>query len=266
MPRIVQLTDSHVTARGTLWKEQVDAAGLLRRQVAAVNALAPDLVIHSGDVVEMGPFADGPAEYENAAEILSGLQAPLRVIPGNHDGRDAMRAAFPGQDWTGAPFLNLSLDLQGLHVIGLDSIIEGQTGGAFPEEQAAWLENVLDDRATLIFLHHPPCPMGLPFMDGFGFDGGDRLAQVIAGHRVLRLACGHVHTDVAVHWAGTIVAAAPSSCIHISPDMPAFDALPPGEQRRAEVEALRIRFIDWNEDRLSVKTVPAEPSADTAVI
>ena len=266
MPRIVQLTDSHVTARGRLWKGQVDTAARLKSLVAAVNALSADLVIHTGDVVEMGPLPEGPAEYDQAAQILAELRAPLRILPGNHDGRAAMRAAFPDQVWEGAPFLNLSLDLDGLHVIGLDSVVEGQTSGAFPATQRNWLSGRLDDRPTLIFLHHPPCPMGLPFMDGFGFDGGDRLAQVIAGHRVLRLACGHVHTDVAVHWAGTIVAAAPSSCIHISPDMPAFDALPPGEQRRAEVEALRIRFFDWKDDRLSVKTVPAERSADTAVI
>ncbi|MBB95894.1 MAG: hypothetical protein CML68_15035 [Rhodobacteraceae bacterium] len=266
MTRIVQLTDSHVTARGTLWKDQVDTASRLATEVAAANALQPNLVIHTGDVVELGATPEGPAEYEQAAEILAGLTAPLRLLPGNHDGRAQMRAAFPDQKWDNPPFLNFSTDMDGLHVIGLDSIIEGQTGGAFPQAQVDWLADVLDDRPTVIFLHHPPCPMGLPFMDGFGFDGGDLLAQTIQGHDVKRLACGHVHSDVAVHWAGTVVAAAEASSVHISPDMAAFDALPQGEIRRAGIEPLRLRFFDWKDGVLSVKSVPAQASRAQAVI
>ncbi|WP_428925330.1 metallophosphoesterase [Marinibacterium sp. SX1] len=266
MTRIVQLTDSHITARGTLWKDQVDNAARLRLQVSAVNALAPDLVVHSGDLVEMGPFAEGPAEYDHAAEILADLSAPLRLLPGNHDGRAAMRAAFPEQEWQGAPYLNFSADLDGLHLVGLDSVVERQTEGDFPPAQAAWLGGALDDRPTLIVLHHPPCPMGLPFMDGFRFDNGPALACTIAGHNVLRLACGHVHADVAVHWAGTVVAAADAGSVHIPPDMPAFDALPPEEDRRAGIEPLRLRVFDWQDGQLSVKTLAAEPPAAFAVI
>lgn len=266
MPRIVQLTDSHVTARGTLWKGQVDTAARLRDQVAAVNALNADLVIHTGDVVELGPFAEGPAEYEQAAEILGALTAPLRVLPGNHDGRAAMAAAFPDQSWDGAPFLNMSLDLDGLHVIGLDTVVEGQTPGAFPPAQRDWLASQLDDRPTVIFLHHPPCPMDLPFMDGFAFDGTNDMARTIAGHTVLRLACGHVHSDVAMHWAGTVVASADSSSVLIHPDMPAFDAMPPGTERRAGIEPLRVRVFDWANGALSVKTVFSQPEQIQAVI
>ncbi len=266
MPRIVQLTDSHVTARGRLWKGQVDTAARLKSLVAAVNALSADLVIHTGDVVEMGPLPEGPAEYDQAAQILAELRAPLRILPGNHDGRAAMRAAFPDQVWEGAPFLNLSLDLDGLHVIGLDSVVEGQTSGAFPATQRNWLSGRLDDRPTLIFLHHPPCPMGLPFMDGFAFDGGEALAATLAGRDVLQLACGHVHCDVAMHWAGTLVAAAEPSSVLIPPDMPALDACAPGTPRKAGVDPLRIRCFDWADGALSVKTVFAEPSGMQAVI
>lgn len=266
MPRIIQLTDSHITAKGTLWKGQVDTAARFAEQIDGLAALAPDLVIHTGDVVEMGPFDEGPAEYAQAAKLLDRIDAPLRILPGNHDGRAAMRAAFPGHQWDGAPFLNFSMDLDGLHVIGLDSIIEGQTGGALPPAQADWLARHLDDRPTIIFLHHPPCPMGLPFMDGFGFEGTEAFADLVRGRNVLRLACGHVHVDNAVHWAGTIVASAEASAVHIHPDMPAFQQMPKGQDRTAGLEPQRLRIFDWEDGTLSVKTLPAHPSPDRAVI
>lgn len=266
MPRIVQLTDSHLTALGTLWKGQVDTGVRLATQIDGLAALRPDLVIHTGDVIEAGPTPEAPAEYDHAATLLAGIDAPLRILPGNHDARDAMRAAFPTHSWDGAPFLNFSLDLDGLHLIGLDSVIEGQTGGAFPRAQQDWLSAQLDARPTLIFLHHPPCPMGLPFMDGFGFDGAKALAETIRGHQILRLCCGHVHVDATAHWAGTIVASAEAGAVHIHPDTPAFDQLPKDQPLGVGLEPLRLRIFDWDNGALTVKDVPAIPATDRVLI
>lgn len=266
MPRIIQITDSHVTARGTLWKDQLDTGARLTRMVQAVNRTGPDLVIHSGDVVETGGGPEGPLQYDRAAGILAGLTAPLRLIPGNHDGRSAMRAAFPDQNWTGLPFLNFSIDVAGLHIIGLDSVAEGETGGVVDAARLDWLAGILDDRPVLLFLHHPPCPLGLPFMDGFGFEGTEALARVIRDHNILRLACGHVHADVATGWAGTTVAAAEATSVQIPPDMPAFGDLPEDRPRMTGVDTLRIRVHDWDGTRLSIKTVPAEAAPDQIAI
>src|SRR5690606_18797242 len=51
--------------------------------VAAVNALSftPDFIVHAGDVVN----DPDPAAYALAAEILSGLPAPVYYATGNHD-------------------------------------------------------------------------------------------------------------------------------------------------------------------------------------
>lgn len=257
MVRIVQITDSHVTAAGTRWKSVVDTAARLRAAAAAAQRLAPDLVVHTGDVVETGAGPEGPAEYAAAADALSGLTAPLRLLPGNHDGRDAMRRAFPGQGWDEGPFLGFTMALDGLTLVGLDSVAEGRTGGLVCAARREWLAERLGAGPALVFMHHPPCPMGLPLMDGFGFEGGEALGAVLAARPVLRIACGHVHADVATHWAGTVVAAAEAVSVQIPPDAPPLGAagLPCGT-----LEPLRLRVFDWDGARLSVKTVAAEPA------
>jgi uncharacterized protein len=78
--RIVQMSDIHL--------EEYTEAFFLERMVAETNALAPDLVLITGDFVSRGPRAL-PVAWRAAglgAEILSTLNAPQRFgVLGNHD-------------------------------------------------------------------------------------------------------------------------------------------------------------------------------------
>ena len=78
--RIVQMSDIHLEEYTETW--------FLERMVAQVNALAPDLVLITGDFVTVGPLSL-PVSWRAAgvaAEILSTLKAPQRFgILGNHD-------------------------------------------------------------------------------------------------------------------------------------------------------------------------------------
>lgn len=246
--RIAQITDSHVTAPGTLWKGRVDMAAKLEAAVARLNAIGPDLVVHTGDVVEFG----APEEYAVAAEILAGLKAPLRLIPGNHDARAAMRAAFPGAFGPGA-FLHWSESAAGLTLIGLDTIEEGRTAGRLCPARAAFAAEALAraEGPALVFLHHPPCPMGLAHMDRFVFEGEDLAAGAVAPRPPLRMACGHVHAAAERHWAGTLVSACPALGVQIPPEG--------GEVFGFMLEPAAIRLHDWTpETGLTVLTVPVE--------
>lgn len=74
--RIVQFSDTHI---GTMTRPVRE----LQRLVDAVNALHPDLIVFSGDLVNIRY-----TELDSAAmRILSGLQAPYGVVSsiGNHD-------------------------------------------------------------------------------------------------------------------------------------------------------------------------------------
>src|SRR5215510_2989569 len=91
--RIAQISDLHVKPPGQLAYGRVDTAKALERCVAALNAFrpAPDFVVISGDL------ADTPSveEYQYLVQLLAPLNLPFAAIPGNHDSREMMRAAFP---------------------------------------------------------------------------------------------------------------------------------------------------------------------------
>src|ERR1700692_2267277 len=90
---IAQISDLHIKPPGSLAYGRVDTARALARCVTALNAFKPkpDLVVISGDL------ADTPTagEYEHLKRLLTQLELPFVGIPGNHDSRELMRAAFP---------------------------------------------------------------------------------------------------------------------------------------------------------------------------
>src|SRR6185503_2301349 len=94
---IAQLSDMHIRPEGQLLFDRIDTAAYLERAVAHVLTLdpRPDVVIMSGDLVEAGR----PEEYELLRRLIAPLPMPIYVIPGNHDAREPMRAAFADQGY-----------------------------------------------------------------------------------------------------------------------------------------------------------------------
>jgi Icc protein len=209
---IAQITDLHVTARGLRVFGTVDTNGHLAAAVAHLNALdpRPDLVIATGDLVN-GPK---PGEYEMLAELLAPLAIPLRVIPGNHDDRDSLRALFPTLP-QGGGFLHHTVDDGAVRVILLDTQVAGAVHGELCAERLGWLAARLDEapeRPTLIAMHHQPFTTGMAGLDRIGCRGADAFADLVKGRaNVLGVVCGHVHRPIATRWAGTVAFSAPST-------------------------------------------------------
>jgi 3',5'-cyclic AMP phosphodiesterase CpdA len=91
--RIAQISDLHIKPPGSLAYGRVDTAKALERCVVALNEFnpAPDFVVISGDLADT-PTAE---EYQYLKRMLGQLKLPFAGIPGNHDSRELMRAAFP---------------------------------------------------------------------------------------------------------------------------------------------------------------------------
>lgn len=216
---IAQITDTHIKTAGRLAYRQVDSAQKLRDCVAHLNGLdpRPDLVLLTGDLVDLGR----PEEYALLREILAPLRMPLYAIPGNHDERGALRAAFADQAYLPAgEFLQYVVEAHPLRLIGLDTVVAGESYGELCAQRLAWLDEQLSHeprRPTLLFMHHPPFLTGLANMDWQNCRNGEAFGALVEGHRqVVRILCGHVHRSIHLHWHGVTASIAPSpshSCV-----------------------------------------------------
>lgn len=236
---IAQITDFHIKARGKIAYRVIDTASCLRSAVEAVAALdpAPDIVVGTGDLTDFGR----PEEYALLRELLAPLGKPIYLVPGNHDEREAMRQAFRPEGYlpeTG--FLHYAVENYPVRLIGLDTVIPGESGGRLCEERLDWLDRSLaqaPERPTLIIMHHPPFATGIAHMDRIGLDGAERFAQILARHpQVERVLCGHLHRSIQAPIGRRAIASTAPSTAHqvaldLSPDGPSVFILePPGYQ------------------------------------
>jgi 3',5'-cyclic AMP phosphodiesterase CpdA len=220
MTHVVQLTDLHLCRADAAGEERVRAA------IDAVVALdpAPDAVLVTGDLTDTGEREDA----ERAAELLGALAVPVHVIPGNHDDRDALRAAF-GADGSG--LFRQAIVVGDLRILACDTLVPGRPEGRLGDEQLAWLARELEgapDAPTLLALHHPPVRIGVAAIDALMLAGDDcgRLGALVERHaQILAIVCGHVHRAAGGELGGVPVRTAPSAWRQLALDFAAGDTV-----------------------------------------
>jgi 3',5'-cyclic-AMP phosphodiesterase len=232
---IAQISDLHIKAPGALAYGRVDTAKALERCVAALNEFKPrpDLVVISGDLADT-PTAE---EYEHVKRLLAPLELPFIGIPGNHDSREMMRAAFPEQSYAAQSGpLNQIRHVAGLEVILLDSSVPGKPHGELEAATLRWLDATLGlspQRPALLFLHHPPFQTGIWHMDRQNLLNAGELASIVGKHRRVRLvAAGHVHRATLTTFADVAATICPAPNHAVDLDLgelrePCFKVEPP---------------------------------------
>ena len=233
---IAQITDTHIKLPGRLAYRRVDTAAMLRACVAEIAGLTPkpDLIVHTGDLVDLGT----PEEYAHLREILAGIGTEIIVIAGNHDHRDNLRRAFA--DHAHLPpdgVLQFAVRRGPLRIVGLDTLIPGQGGGELCSARLAWLDATLTaepEVPTLILMHHPPFLTGIAHMDRLGLEGRGAFAQIVARHsQVEAILSGHVHRSIHARVGGRAAMICPSPAHQVALDLTAdgrsaFRLEPPG--------------------------------------
>jgi len=219
---LAQLSDLHI---GAAW-EGVDPRPRLEQVIEAVRSLpnSVDAVVVSGDLTADG----GEEDAQLARQLLDRLDAPVHVLPGNHDLRSTLRGAFelPGE---GDEPIDYSVTVGDLRLIALDSTVPGEDRGDLGAEQLRWLDEELGkepERPAILAMHHPPLSTGIPEWDGINLLAPERaaLATVVGRHPQLRaIVGGHLHRVVSSALAGCPVLSVPSTYLQILPDFDPAD-------------------------------------------
>ncbi len=216
---IAQISDTHILPKLSDEAAAISRADNLRQCIADINRQGVDVVIHTGDSVQNGTAE----EYAYLREILDQLEAPLFLVPGNRDRRDALRTAFADLSYMAGTgdFVNYAVEDYRVRLIGLDTVETGERKGFFGESRRAWLEETLasePDRPTVLFFHHPP--FDVPSMDYVGGyrhpEDATNFAALVTRHRaVVRIMCGHVHCLHGEQWGGTTASSMPSVAVDV---------------------------------------------------
>lgn len=216
--RIALVSDPHIT-RGTA-EDQSQYKGRFDHVIASVNGAQVDLVLIAGDLTEGGR----PEDVGDFQAQIKGFQAPVWVVPGNHDVGDkhipgkkggvtadhvaAFEAAYGPSFW--------SRTFQGLRVIGINSSL---LGSGLPVEADQWkfLESKLDrshKMPTLLLMHYPLF-LHTPDEPGGGYwnvepEPRARLLRLILRSKSVRaVLTGHLHRALAVQTGGVFLYTTP---------------------------------------------------------
>jgi 3',5'-cyclic AMP phosphodiesterase CpdA len=216
MTAILQISDTHIVPVGTMVSGRLETADVLLRLIGRINMIRDqigslDAVLVSGDLSDDG----SDQSYVRFKTLMEPLRLPVHVITGNHDARAPMRRAFADQFPADGP-LDFVQQIGDIHLIGLDTLVEGQGAGRLAPESLTFLANALAEARTspvLLALHHPPFQSGIKFMDKIGLSNRAALGDVVRGHEgPLRIVCGHIHSLMVSDFAGHVAISAPSPC------------------------------------------------------
>lgn len=223
---LVQLTDPHLYADTSEGLYGVNSYQSFAAVVAEAARQPIDLVLLTGDLVH----DESEQGYKNLRRSLQPLNAPIHLIPGNHDDFAFMQTEFN----QGLISCEKQIELGNWQVLMLNSQVPGQVQGHLDETELSWLEQCLDntgDRHSIIFLHHNPVAVDCKWLAPLGLDNAEKLFELIAAYpQVKALVWGHVHQEFSEERAGVRLLSTPSTCIQFKPGVDDFelDYLPAG--------------------------------------
>ena len=228
--RIVQLSDTHLFADPEARMFGVPTRETFRAVLEDVGRLEGGFnhLVLTGDLAQENSLAT----YRALGEQLGEWRPRCRLVPGNHDDREAIREAFADLVPDAGP-VTFSFRAGAWRIIGLDTLLPGDDGGRLDPDQIAWLTGQLAadaDAHTLIFLHHPPAPIGVAWLDAVALAAPDALVDLVRrSPQVEVLCCGHVHQEFEGRIGATALYATSSTAFQfLRDDDEQVDPLPPG--------------------------------------
>jgi Icc protein len=225
---LIQITDTHICA-----DPDAELGGVnTRRSLSAVlqhisaRGARADAILATGDL----SHDSSPESYIALRDALQSLETPVFCIPGNHDDPGTMQRFLAG----GWVVCAETAEFGPWQTLLLNTHVPGCEGGRLGTKRLEEVNEVLgrNPRApTLIVLHHPPVPIGSPWMDAMGLADAPAFLDIIDRNPQIRAVLwGHIHQEFEQSRHGVWFWATPSTCVQFKPGVTHYtcDDLPPG--------------------------------------
>ena len=210
--KMLILTDLHLTVDGA------DIIGLdpwVRFEAALDHALShhsdADAMILSGDLTHYGDAA----AYTRLAQRLKDVPLPVVPLPGNHDKRAPMIAAFPAETEDDG-FFHRIIETEDIRLIALDTLDEAapdKHSGHLCRVRRAWLDQALNTaKRKIVITHHPLALTGFDGMDAIRLRDADLVTEVLKSAGTELVISGHIHRTISGVWRGLPFAIVKSPC------------------------------------------------------
>lgn len=237
--RIAHLSDPHLMRGPLAAQPAANLADAIGRLLSIEPR--PDCVVITGDLADTGH----PDEYGALRTILRRCPIPVHLAAGNHDDPAALIAKFGDTPHLGHRVsASYAVEYPQATLVVTNSWVHDSPAGYLGPDQLAWIDRTLAARPEVpafVCVHHPPLPIGIPFLDGMILTDAAEFADVIRRHpHVTRVLAGHAHRDVSALFAGTLMTVAPST--YRQSALRLHDAKPPGYV--AEPTSFLLHILD----------------------
>ena len=260
MKKLIWLTDLHLVEPHQDWPQGVDPLSRLRVCLDEVRTLHSDAerIVVSGDLVQLR----NPGAYSILRDELERMSMPYRLLVGNHDDRGALMSTFPEINRVEG-FIQAADNLDGARLLYLDTLAaDGKHHGELCPARMRWIGEQVrsaDERPLLIFLHHPPCDIGVPALDRLRLLDSEGLANLVRGRSgTTHLFCGHLHRNVSGLWAGHPFASLKSTHVQFEMDMIGSKLV-----RSNEPPGFGVILIGQSDIVVNYRDVPADATSST---
>lgn len=198
--KILQLSDLHgVDPSDKIGN--IDPLKQLKKAVEHINHYHSNasFCAVTGDIADTA----SPLAYKSAKKLLDTLTMPYYPIVGNHDSRQPFLAEFTNTP-TDNGFINYRVDSDNNVFLFLDTLKENHHDGELCNQRRQWLQNQLEqigsDKQIVIFMHHPPFSVMMPWMDGIMLKNNQAFYDIIKDRQIAYLFFGHIHRPASGSW------------------------------------------------------------------
>jgi predicted phosphodiesterase len=188
----VQISDSHI---GFNKAANPDVVATFQAGIEKINALerTPDFLIHTGDLTHLARAN----EFDDLEQALkASRQQQVFYVPGEHDVTGDDGKLYLERFGKGASGMGWrSFDHKGVHLVGLNNVVQLEGLGRIGQEQLEWLRRDLTPVASstpvVVFAH---IPLWSVYPDwGWGTSDSEQALALLKRFGSVTVLNGHIH-------------------------------------------------------------------------